>query len=126
MLSGGRLERDLHDGAQQRLVSIGLALRHVQGLLQPGGEATTEVDATVTELTDAIEELRELARGVRPAGLDDGLATALQELATRSPLRTMVEATGERFEDRSRRRPTSSPARPSRTSSSTPARPRSP
>ena len=95
-----RLERDLHDGAQQRLVSIGLALRHVQGLLPPGGEAATEVDATVTELTDAIEELRELARGVRPAGLDDGLATALQELATRSPLRTTVEATDERFEDR--------------------------
>ena len=43
---------------------------------------------TVTELTDAIAELRELARGVRPAGLDDGLATALQELATRSPVRT--------------------------------------
>jgi signal transduction histidine kinase len=95
-----RLERDLHDGAQQRLVAIGLALRHVQGLLRPGGEAATEVDATVTELTDAIEELRELARGVRPAGLDDGLATALQELATRSPLRTTVEATDERFEDR--------------------------
>jgi signal transduction histidine kinase len=95
-----RLERDLHDGAQQRLVSIGLALRHVQGLLPPGGEAATEVDATVTELTDALDELRELARGVRPAGLDDGLATALQELATRSPLRTTVEATDERFEDR--------------------------
>ena len=95
-----RLERDLHDGAQQRLVAIGLALRHVQGLLRPGGEAATEVDATVTELTNAIEELRELARGVRPAGLDDGLATALQELATRSPLRTTVEATDERFEDR--------------------------
>ena len=95
-----RLERDLHDGAQQRLVAIGLALRHVQGLLRPGGEAATEVDATVTELTDAIEELRELARGVRPAGLDDGLATALQELATRSPVRTAVEATDERFEDR--------------------------
>jgi signal transduction histidine kinase len=95
-----RLERDLHDGAQQRLVAIGLPLRHVQGLLRPGGEAATEVDATVTELTDAIEELRELARGVRPAGLDDGLATALQELATRSPLRTTVEATDERFEDR--------------------------
>ena len=95
-----RLERDLHDGAQQRLVSIGLALRHAQGLLPPAGGATTEVDAIVADLTDAIEELRELARGVRPAGLDDGLATALQELATRSPLRTTVQATDERFEDR--------------------------
>ena len=63
-----RLERDLHDGAQQRLVSIGLALRHVQGRLPvPSGEAE-ELDAAVGELSDAIDELRELARGVRPAG----------------------------------------------------------
>ena len=52
------------------------------------------------ELGDAIDELREFARGVRPPGLDDGLATALRELASRSPLRTSVEATEERFADR--------------------------
>ena len=51
------------------------------------------------ELADAIEELRELARGVRPAGLDDGLAPALRELAARSSLRARVEATDERFPD---------------------------
>jgi signal transduction histidine kinase len=95
-----RLERDLHDGAQQRLVSIGLALRHVQGRLPAPSREAQELDATVAELSDAIEELRELARGVRPASLDDGLATALRELASRSPLRTRVEATNERFEDR--------------------------
>ena len=95
-----RLERDLHDGAQQRLVSIGLALRHVQGRLPTPSREVEELDAAVAELGDAIEELRELARGVRPAGLDDGLATALRELAARSPLRTSVEATEERFEDR--------------------------
>jgi signal transduction histidine kinase len=94
-----RLERDLHDGAQQRLVSIGLALRHVQGQLPTPSRAAGELDATVGELTEAIEELRELARGVRPAGLDDGLGPALRELASRSALRTQVEATDERFED---------------------------
>jgi signal transduction histidine kinase len=95
-----RLERDLHDGAQQRLVSIGLALRHVQAHLPTASREAEELDATVAELGDAIDELREFARGVRPPGLDDGLATALRELASRSPLRTSVEATEERFADR--------------------------
>ena len=94
-----RLERDLHDGAQQRLVSLGLSLRDVQSRLPEGSDAGRELDATVAALTDAISELRELARGVRPAGLDDGLAAALRELAARSPLRTRVEATDERFDD---------------------------
>jgi signal transduction histidine kinase len=95
-----RLERDLHDGAQQRLVSIGLALRHVQGQLPAASPAARGLDSTVSELSRAIEELRELARGVRPAGLDDGLARALRELASRSRIRTSVEVTEERFEDR--------------------------
>ena len=94
-----RLERDLHDGAQQRLVSVGLALRDVESRLPEGSDAARELDATVDELADAIGELRELARGVRPAGLDDGLAAALRELAARSSLRTRVEATDERFDD---------------------------
>src|SRR5215207_295368 len=95
-----RLERDLHDGAQQRLVSIGLALRNVQGRLPTSSTEAAELNATVEEVADAIEELRELARGVRPAGLDDGLSPALRELASRSPLRTKVEATDDRFEDK--------------------------
>jgi signal transduction histidine kinase len=95
-----RLERDLHDGAQQRLVSIGLALRNVQGRLPTSSSEAAELNATVEEVADAIEELRELARGVRPAGLDDGLSPALRELASRSPLHTKVEATEERFEDK--------------------------
>lgn len=95
-----RLERDLHDGAQQRLVSIGLALRHLQGQLPAASPEAGVLDSTVAELARAIDELRELARGVRPAGLDDGLACALRELASRSRLRTSVEATEERFEDR--------------------------
>jgi signal transduction histidine kinase len=94
-----RLERDLHDGTQQRLVSIGLALRHIQRVLPEPSPEAAELDATVAELNDAIEELRELARGVRPAGLDDGLAAALRALAARSPLRIRVAATSERFTD---------------------------
>jgi signal transduction histidine kinase len=94
-----RLERDLHDGAQQRLVSIGLGLRNVQGRL-PAEDAAVgaSLDQAVAGLAEAIEDLRELARGVRPACLDDGLAPALRELATRSPLPTEVRATDERFD----------------------------
>ena len=86
-----RLERDLHDGAQQRLVSIGLALRHVQHEL--GGADTAlgdQLDATVAEIALAIEELRSIARGLRPAPLDDGLGPALAELATRAPIEVAV------------------------------------
>ncbi len=95
-----RLERDLHDGAQQRLVSIGLAIRHAQGRLGDAGDAGdigAQLDLAVDEVTCTIEELREMARGVRPACLDDGLAAALRDLASRSPLRTDVAATSERF-----------------------------
>ena len=95
-----RLERDLHDGAQQRLVSIGLALRHLQRQLPAASAYAQALDDTVAELACAIDELRELARGVRPAGLDDGLASALRELASRSRLRTSVRATDDRFDDR--------------------------
>ena len=95
-----RLERDLHDGAQQRLVSIGLALRHLQGQLP--AEASRRKSSTPRSMRSlrAIAELRELARGVRPAALDEGLAAALQALASRSQLQISVEATGERFEER--------------------------
>ena len=94
-----RLERDLHDGAQQHLVSLGLDLRHLQHELGPaaGGETRAELDSVVTGLSEAIEELRELARGVRPAALDDGLAPALRELASRAPIGTEVQASDERF-----------------------------
>ncbi len=97
-----RLERDLHDGAQQRLVSIGLALRHAQNRLdgeagEAGEEATVLVDGAVDELAAAIDELRELARGVRPAQLEAGLAPALQDLASRAPLPVDVQIGAERF-----------------------------
>jgi signal transduction histidine kinase len=91
-----RLERDLHDGAQQRLVSVGLALRHIQFTLGDS-EAGRTIDGVVEELTVALAELRELAHGVRPAYLDDGLQLALRELAGRTPLPVAVHVGADRF-----------------------------
>jgi signal transduction histidine kinase len=93
-----RIERDLHDGAQQRLVSIGLALRHAQHALGSGAaEVSRTLDDAVAEITVTIDELRELARGLRPAALDRGLGSALRDLARRAPLPVEVDADGQRF-----------------------------
>ncbi|MFL5980834.1 MAG: sensor histidine kinase [Gaiellaceae bacterium] len=83
-----RIERDLHDGAQQRLVALALELRIAQ---RQRGDADPELDRiladAVAELQVAVEELRELARGVHPAVLsEEGLGGALESLATRTPL----------------------------------------
>lgn len=91
-----RLERDLHDGAQQRLVSIGLALRHAQHQLGASPVGDT-IENAVTQISVAITDLRELANGVRPALLDQGLGFALRELAGRTPLPVDLQATTERF-----------------------------
>ena len=93
-----RIERDLHDGAQQRLVSIGLALRHAQHQLGPGATDTAgrTLDDAIVQIAEAINELRELAQGLHPA-LDRGLPRALRELATRVPLPVEVAAATERF-----------------------------
>jgi signal transduction histidine kinase len=92
-----RIERNLHDGAQQRLVSIGLALRHAQHELGPDTRAGETLDAALGEIAVAIRELRELARGLRPSQLDAGLGPALEDLASRVPLPVAVDATRERF-----------------------------
>jgi PAS domain S-box-containing protein len=83
-----RLERNLHDGAQQRLVSLAVSLRLVESKLHEDTQAASEVlNAAREELTQALEELRELARGIHPAVLSDrGLAPALQSLVGRAPL----------------------------------------
>jgi signal transduction histidine kinase len=91
-----RLERDLHDGAQQRLVSIGLALRHAQHELGPSHVSQT-IEEAVSQIGAAIADLRELANGVRPANLDNGLGFALRELARRTPVPMEVCADDERF-----------------------------
>jgi signal transduction histidine kinase len=94
-----RIERDLHDGAQQRLVSIGLHLRHAQHELASGQPACADetINRAVSEVTIAIDELRELAHGLPPAQLDAGLDPALRELAGRAPLPVQVDTTAERF-----------------------------
>ena len=94
-----RIERDLHDGAQQRLVSIGLRLRHAQHQLGSGQpeHADKTLEQAVTELALAIGQLRELAHGLPPAQLDAGLDPALRELAVRAPLPVEVHTTPERF-----------------------------
>ncbi len=83
-----RVERDLHDGAQQRLVALTMSLRLVRGKLGPDPEAAAELlDEAMEELGEATRELRELARGIHPAVLTDrGLEAALGGLADRSPV----------------------------------------
>ncbi|HWD81292.1 MAG TPA: histidine kinase [Kribbella sp.] len=81
-----RLERDLHDGAQQRLIAIGMRLRSVQYQLTPGAPAYRELDEVVETLEDTVAELRRIAHGVRPGRLDDGLAVALRHLVADSTL----------------------------------------
>jgi signal transduction histidine kinase len=79
------IERDLHDGAQQRLVSLALQLRAAQATATDGNELAAELDRAVAALDGALEELRELARGIHPATLaEGGLTPALKALARRS------------------------------------------
>ena len=83
-----RIERDLHDGAQQRLVALsltlGLALQRIEG---DPGSASELVQEAHTEAIAALAELRELARGIHPAVLSDrGLDAALRSLADRAPV----------------------------------------
>ncbi|MEA2256744.1 MAG: hypothetical protein QOG35_2789 [Solirubrobacteraceae bacterium] len=89
MFERRRLERDLHDGAQQRLVALSLQLGLARRRMEAGdGErAMTLLDAARDELALALEELRELARGIHPAVLTDrGLEAAVAALAERAPL----------------------------------------
>jgi PAS domain S-box-containing protein len=81
-----RIERNLHDGAQQQLIALSLMLRRAEALLAEGDpEAPAVVSAAGDVLADALAELRELARGIHPAVLTDrGLAPALEMLAGRS------------------------------------------
>jgi signal transduction histidine kinase len=83
-----RLERDLHDGAQQRLVSLALILRMAQEKLGPdAGEAARLLDRSRQELDEALKEIRDLARGIHPTVLTDrGLGAAVEALALRAPL----------------------------------------
>ena len=97
----GRVERELHDGAQQRLVTVALALRLTQtqaATAEPAG-LTALLDEAGDELARAIDELRELARGIYPVLLTDaGLGPALTSLAERSAVAAVVDdVPGERL-----------------------------
>jgi signal transduction histidine kinase len=95
-----RLERDLHDGAQQRLMALGINLRLARDLVASDTqEAAALLDASLEELNQATRELRELARGIHPAVLTErGLEAALNGLAGRSPVPVdVVETPAERL-----------------------------
>jgi signal transduction histidine kinase len=88
-----RIERDLHDGAQQRLVSLSLTLNLARRHAEPGSQTASLLDNAMTELTAGLSELRELARGIHPAVLTErGLDPALAGLAARAPLPVTISA----------------------------------
>jgi signal transduction histidine kinase len=90
-----RVERDLHDGAQQRLMALGINLRLARDRITSDTQETAALlDASLVELNEATRELRELARGIHPAVLTDrGLAAALNGLAGRSPVPVEIRET---------------------------------
>lgn len=93
-----QMERDLHDGAQQRLIALQLSVQlEVQRAQRSGQPVSPEFLQSMTnELGGAVEELRELGRGLRPSALDHGLRAALDSLAERSPLPIVTKVSNER------------------------------
>jgi signal transduction histidine kinase len=86
-----RLERDLHDGAQQRLVALAMQLQMIRSDIRDDPEQAEQLAARASdELASSLQELRELARGIHPATLDYGLASALESLAARATVTTAV------------------------------------
>ena len=87
-----RIERDLHDGAQQQLVAMAVELRLLRNRIGANTEAIELVDRIDTKLAAAMDELRELARGIHPGILTDrGLSPALESLASRAPITVECE-----------------------------------
>jgi GAF domain-containing protein len=93
-----RIERDLHDGTQQRLVSLALGLRAAEADVPPDrAELRAELARVASGLGDAVDELREISRGIHPAVLSEGgLGPALQALARRSRVPVELEASIDR------------------------------
>lgn len=93
-----RIERDLHDGAQQQLIALGMDLRRLRSRKQSGGLVTeAELDAAVASLENAMAELRSLAHGINPPllelrGLPDALAAVSRRAA--NPVRSQIEPVG--------------------------------
>jgi signal transduction histidine kinase len=92
-----RLERDLHDGAQQRLVSLGLQMRMIEGSIPDRPDLDEQISDVVRGLTGVSEELQELSRGIHPAILSrGGLGPALKTLARRSAVPVELHLTVDR------------------------------
>ena len=92
-----RIERDLHDGTQQRLVSLGLAVRAAEASLPPDrSDLRAELSGVADGLAGAVEDLQEISRGIHPAILSKGgLAPALRALASRSAIPVDLDVTAE-------------------------------
>jgi signal transduction histidine kinase len=90
-----RIQRDLHDGAQQRLVTVGISLRAAEARLRTDGltAEADRLDAAVADLAATIEELRNLTRRLPLAQLDAGIGAAFREQAERTPLPVTVDVT---------------------------------
>jgi signal transduction histidine kinase len=89
-----RLERDLHDGAQQRLIALSMELGELEDRLDGQTELRVRIEAAREEVTASLAELRDLARGIHPAAVSDhGLAVALESLATRAPIPVQLTGT---------------------------------
>lgn len=88
-----RIERNLHDGAQQRLVAVMVSLSTTRLQAANGVPNVADLQAAIDELRGAVRELRQLANGLAPGLLNrEGLAAALQDLADRSPVPVLVSA----------------------------------
>jgi signal transduction histidine kinase len=97
-----RIERDLHDGAQQRLLALSMTLGRARARAGDGADPQLRafLDHAADDLQQAITELRELARGIHPMLLtQEGLASALKALAERAPLPVQISAPSQRFPD---------------------------
>jgi signal transduction histidine kinase len=87
-----RLERNLHDGAQQRLIALSLELSALEHRLADDPDARTRLDLARREIATSLEELRDVARGLHPAVVSGhGLEIALEQLAARAPVPVTVE-----------------------------------
>jgi signal transduction histidine kinase len=90
-----KIERDLHDGTQQRLVALALNLRMLESNLEPDSEAARELAEVRSQLDETLAELRDLARGIHPSVLTDrGLEAALSGLVSRSPVPVELQTDG--------------------------------
>ncbi|MDX1510901.1 MAG: HAMP domain-containing protein [Nitriliruptorales bacterium] len=95
-----RVERNIHDGAQQQLTALALHLELLRRDLADPAAVSAGLEAAIERLRESLEQLRELAQGLHPSILTtDGLAPALQQLAARSPVPVRIRASTERFEE---------------------------